>query len=109
MYLAVATGKGNLMMYNARERKKTPLVGKHTKKIVAAAWNKDNVLAMAAQDKSVTLTDGVTGDTIKNFHLKDLPMDLCVSDKKEDGYSRREVRHGHMGRGHPATEFRWHG
>ncbi|KXZ49298.1 hypothetical protein GPECTOR_22g892 [Gonium pectorale] len=90
MYLAVATVKGNLMMYNARERKKTPLVGKHTKKIVAAAWNKDNVLAMAAQDKSVTLTDGVTGDTIKTFHLKDLPMDLCVSDKKEDGYSRRE-------------------
>ncbi|GLC35581.1 hypothetical protein PLESTB_000191100 [Pleodorina starrii] len=90
MYLAVATVKGNLMMYNARERKKTPLVGKHTKKIVAAAWNKDNVLAMAAQDKTVTLTDGVTGDTIKTFHLKDLPMDLCVSDKKEDGYSRRE-------------------
>lgn len=90
MYLAVATAKGNLMMYNARERKKIPLVGKHTKKIVAAVWNKDNLLAMAAQDKSVTLTDGVTGDTIKTFHLKDVPMDLCVSDKKEDGYSRRE-------------------
>lgn len=70
MYLAVATVKGNLMMYNARERKKTPYVGKHTKKIVAAVWNKDNLLAMASQDKSVTLTDGVTGDTIKTFHLK---------------------------------------
>lgn len=23
---------------------------------------------------------------------QDVPMDLCVSDKKEDGYSRREVR-----------------
>ncbi|PNW73788.1 hypothetical protein CHLRE_13g572700v5 [Chlamydomonas reinhardtii] len=90
MYLGVATVKGNVMMYNARERKKTPLVGKHTKKIVAAAWNKDNIMALAGQDKTVTLTDGVTGDTIKTFHLKDVPMDLCVSDKKEDGYSRRE-------------------
>lgn len=26
MYLGVATVKGNVMMYNARERKKTPLV-----------------------------------------------------------------------------------
>jgi hypothetical protein len=45
-------------------------VGKHTKKIAAAVWNKDNVLAMAAQDRSVTLSDGVTGDTLKTFHLK---------------------------------------
>lgn len=53
MYLAVATAKGNLMMYNARERKKIPLVGKHTKKIVAAVWNKDNLLAMAAQVRTL--------------------------------------------------------
>ena len=92
MYLAVGTVKGNLMMYNARERKKTPYVGKHTKKVVSAVWNKDNLLAMASQDRSVTLTDGVTGDTIKTFNLKDIPVELCVSDKKEDGYSRREVR-----------------
>lgn len=27
-------------------------------------------MALAGQDKTVTLTDGVTGDTIKTFHLK---------------------------------------
>ena len=53
LLLALATAKGNLMMYNTRERKKQPYVGKHTRKIVACVWNKDNLLAMASLDRSV--------------------------------------------------------
>lgn len=40
IYLAMGTSKGNLMIYNCRERKKTPYVGKHTRKISFAVWNK---------------------------------------------------------------------
>lgn len=40
----------------SRERKKTPYLGKHTKKVVCMAWNKDNRLAMAGADKIVSMT-----------------------------------------------------
>ncbi len=39
----------------SRERKRIPYVGKHTKRIVSAVWNKDNVLAMAGQDRMVSV------------------------------------------------------
>lgn len=53
LYLAIGTAKGNLMMYNSREKKKVPYVGKHTKKIVTAVWNKDNLLALTSLDRTV--------------------------------------------------------
>lgn len=88
--LAVGTSKGSLLIYNARERKKTPYVGKHTKKIVCATWNKDNVLALASLDSNVTLTDGYTGETLRGFMLKGDPFEMNVGDKKDDGYARHE-------------------
>lgn len=59
--LAVGTAKGNLLLYNSRERKKTQVMGKHTKRITAGAWNKAGVLALTSEDKNITLTDGATG------------------------------------------------
>lgn len=91
LYLAMGTAKGNLMIYNCRERKKTPYVGKHTKKVSFAVWNKDHVLATAGLDRTVSLTDGATGETMSSFVLSADPYDLCVSDKKDDGYSKNEV------------------
>ncbi|KAG1674427.1 hypothetical protein FOA52_012954 [Chlamydomonas sp. UWO 241] len=90
MLLAMGTGKGNLMIYNVRERKKTPYVGKHTRKITHAVWNKDHVLATTGLDRQVALTDGANGETIRSFAISDDPYDLCVSDKKDDGYSKHE-------------------
>ncbi|MEW5318051.1 MAG: hypothetical protein WDW38_009304 [Sanguina aurantia] len=90
LYLAIGTAKGNLMMYNSREKKKVPYVGKHTKKIVTAVWNKDNLLALTSLDRTVTITDGGTGETTRSFVIKGDPVDLCVSDKKDDGYSKKE-------------------
>ena len=61
MFLAMGTAKGNLMIYNARERKKTPYVGKHTKKVQYAVWNKDNLLATAGLDRQVRGRQGRAG------------------------------------------------
>lgn len=61
----MGTAKGNLMIYNMRERKKTPYVGKHTRKIAHAVWNKDNLLATAGLDRQVSLTDGANGETVR--------------------------------------------
>jgi len=90
LYLAVGTAKGNLLLYNSRERKKTPFLGKHTKKVVCMAWNKDNMLAMAGADKIVTITDVVSGDTVRQFPIKGDPLDMCVSHRKDDGYAKGE-------------------
>ncbi len=39
----------------------------------------------------VSLTDGASGETVNSFALSADPYDLCVSDKKDDGYSKNEV------------------
>lgn len=54
LVLAVGTVKGNLQLFNIREKRKTPIVGKHTKRVCNGAWTKDNILAMAALDKTVS-------------------------------------------------------
>lgn len=65
MFLAMGTAKGNLMIYNARERKKTPYVGKHTKKVQYAVWNKDNLLATAGLDRQVRGEGGGRSGQVK--------------------------------------------
>lgn len=53
--LAVGTVKGNLQLYHIREKRRIPIVGKHTKKVCNGVWTKDNLLAMASLDKTVSL------------------------------------------------------
>lgn len=53
--IAVATAKGNLQLFSIRDKRTTPLVGKHTKKAVCMAWSAGNVLAIASQDKTVSV------------------------------------------------------
>jgi WD repeat-containing protein 19 len=52
--LAVGTSKGNLQLFNIRDKRRMPVVGKHTKKISCMCWNKENVLAAASLDKRVS-------------------------------------------------------
>jgi WD repeat-containing protein 19 len=51
--LAVGSQKGNLLIYNNITFKKVPMMGKHTKKITCGAWNLENKLALASQDRMV--------------------------------------------------------
>ncbi|KAI8831390.1 hypothetical protein BC829DRAFT_409646 [Chytridium lagenaria] len=60
--LAVGSQKGNLLLYNRRTSKKIPVMGKHSKAIVCAAWNKEGLLACGSLDFTFTLSN-MTGDT----------------------------------------------
>eukprot|EP00882_Tetradesmus_deserticola_P026285 GHRQ01028963.1.p1 GENE.GHRQ01028963.1~~GHRQ01028963.1.p1 ORF type:complete len:117 (-),score=24.27 GHRQ01028963.1:372-722(-) len=50
--LAIGTVKGNLQLYYTREQRRTPIVGKHTKRVCCGVWS-GSLLAMAAFDKTV--------------------------------------------------------
>lgn len=88
--LAMGTSKGNLLLYATREKKKTPVLGKHTKRIVAGVWNKDNVLALTALDKAVTLSDGLSGETLQTCVIKAEPIEICVNGKKDNNSNQKE-------------------
>jgi hypothetical protein len=56
--LAVGTAKGNLLLYSSRERRKLPVVGKATRRIVSVVWSRDGRLALASADKTVSAGAG---------------------------------------------------
>lgn len=41
-YLAIGTGKGNLIMYNKKTMKKQMVMGKHSKRIISGCWSAQN-------------------------------------------------------------------
>lgn len=51
--LAVGTSKGNLVLYNLARYQKVPIMGKHTRAVLCAAWSDTDILAMGASDKQV--------------------------------------------------------
>ncbi|XP_073967654.1 intraflagellar transport protein Oseg6 [Choristoneura fumiferana] len=81
--LAVGTQKGNLALYNHHTTKRIPIIGKHTKKITCAAWNKDSILVLASEDKSLSINNS-DGDTLRIISLRDIPNDLQFSEMKTD-------------------------
>ncbi|KAI8921154.1 hypothetical protein DFJ77DRAFT_448813 [Powellomyces hirtus] len=71
-FLAVGTSKGNLFLYDRKEVKKTPIMGKHSKAIVTGCWSWDNILACGSDDKTFTLSN-TSGDTILSMALSAEP------------------------------------
>lgn len=51
--LAAGTSKGNLQLFALRERQRTPIVGKHTKRVLCGAWGDSGLLATGGADKTV--------------------------------------------------------
>ncbi|XP_048517184.1 WD repeat-containing protein 19 [Dendroctonus ponderosae] len=81
--LAVGTMKGNVSIYNHDTSKRIPIIGKHTKKITCGAWNRDNLLALGSEDKTISVSN-IEGDTLKIINLRAEPSDLQFSEIKLD-------------------------
>ncbi|GMH41872.1 hypothetical protein BSKO_09782 [Bryopsis sp. KO-2023] len=82
--LLLGTTKGHILIYNDLEKKKNPVMGKHTKKITCGCWNQDNQFVLGGEDKQITLSDGASGDTLTSVTLSGDPMEACVSQQKTD-------------------------
>lgn len=63
--------------------RRIPIIGKHTKRITCAAWNKDSILVLASEDKSLSINNA-DGDTLRIISLRDIPNDLQFSEMKTD-------------------------
>lgn len=63
--------------------RRIPIIGKHTKKITCAAWNKDSILVLASEDKTLSINNS-EGDTLRIITLRDVPNELQFSEMKTD-------------------------
>lgn len=67
--LALATAKGNVLLYDSRLGKMTSVLGKHTKRIACGAWTTDGRLVLGAEDRSVTVS-AAAGDTELQLEIR---------------------------------------
>ncbi|XP_062135942.1 WD repeat-containing protein 19 [Drosophila sulfurigaster albostrigata] len=81
--LAVGTGRGNLAIYNHQNGKRTPVLGKHSKRITCGAWSAQNLLALGSDDKSFSLSSE-DGDTVRIVQLRDAPTDMYFAEMAND-------------------------
>lgn len=63
--------------------RRTPIIGKHTKKITCGAWNNDNLLALGSDDKTLSISN-IDGDTLRVVSLRAEPSIMCFSEMKLD-------------------------
>lgn len=51
--LAMGSSRGHVLVYNNLEKRKIPVVGKHTKRILCGCWGSDNAFALGGADHQV--------------------------------------------------------
>jgi WD repeat-containing protein 19 len=81
--LCVGNVKGGVLIYNADTTKKIPIVGKHSKKIISMAWNRRGQVAMASEDKMLTVSD-IEGQSIDTVNIKGDATEIKWADRKAD-------------------------
>jgi WD repeat-containing protein 19 len=86
--LAIGSAKGNLIVYNKRAAKLNSLLGKHAKKITCGAWNSQGQLALASEDKTVSLSTE-KGDLISQDPFKAEPLEVHLPEAQGTGGMRR--------------------
>ncbi|XP_011499935.1 PREDICTED: WD repeat-containing protein 19 [Ceratosolen solmsi marchali] len=81
--LAVGTLKGNLVIYNHINAKRIPILGKHRKRIICGVWSMEGLLALAGEDKILTVSTS-DGDTRREIELHGEPSEIQFSEMKMD-------------------------
>ena len=70
--LAIGTEKGGIVFYNKGTQRKIPTIGKHSMRVVAGDWSKDDLLVTTSDDKTLTIST-FSGDTLpQNNTLKNV-------------------------------------
>lgn len=64
--LAVTSSKGHVFLYNHDTRSQECFIGKHSRAIVCGSWSDDDLLALAGEDKEVSVID-IQGNMVCSF------------------------------------------
>jgi WD repeat-containing protein 19 len=63
--------------------RKIPILGKHRKRIICGAWSMEGLLALAGEDKILTVSTS-NGDTCREIELHGEPSEIQFSEMKMD-------------------------
>ena len=63
--------------------RRIPILGKHRKRILCGAWSMDGLLALASEDKVLTISTS-EGDTRREITLQGDPSHIQFSEMKMD-------------------------
>ncbi|VDK22301.1 unnamed protein product [Taenia asiatica] len=72
---AIGTSKGNMLICDWTTKKKYPVLGVHTRRILGVVWSFTGLLATIGEDKVLSLSS-IDGDLIKQVKLDGLPKDV---------------------------------
>lgn len=75
--LAMGSDKGSIVLYNKRQERKNALPGKHSTAIIDGSWSQDNLLALASEDKQISVSD-TSGAPLCSVEVKMPPTNLQV-------------------------------
>ena len=74
-YLFIGTGKGNIVIYNHQTATKNIISGKHSKAITCGVWSESNMIAIASEDKLLTINNS-NGETVAVTALNGEPSKM---------------------------------
>lgn len=63
--------------------RRTPVIGKHSKKITCGSWSTENLIAVGSEDKTISVSN-TEGDTLRVIALRADPADIQFSEMKMD-------------------------
>ncbi len=81
-FLAIATAKGQLLIYNSRTGRLGVPWSKHSKKINCGGWSTNNQLVLSGLDKKLTVTNE-EGDSKIESKLADVASQLAFSQNND--------------------------
>ena len=83
-YLAIATAKGNLVIYDSRTGISGSTWSKHNKKITCGEWSENNMLVLSGTDKKLTVSNE-EGETKFETKLSSVAKKVSFPDAKNGG------------------------
>lgn len=67
--------------------RKVPILGKHTRRITSGSWSNENLLALASDDNTISISN-VEGNTIRQTSVRANPQNVQFSEMKGDERSQ---------------------
>ncbi len=84
-HLCIGTVKGNILLYNHQAGKKIPIIGKHSKRITCGMWSHSNLLALGAEDRTLTIST-IDGEMVHSTTLRAEPSQIQFGEMKKNGF-----------------------